>query len=337
MNTLGHKIFFYSLFFLKVLALIVVGFFVYLNWPIAKVNRPVDLGVTYSYKYAQSVNLDPKEVYLAMLDDLKIKNIRLPIYWDDAEKEKGQFDFSMIDWQLAEAQKRDAKVILVVGQKVPRWPECFIPQWAKDNDGIRKSELIRFVETAVKRYRNNPAVAYFQVENEPFLKFGECPALDAELLDQEIAVTRTLGGKPVIVTDSGELSFWIPAAKRADIFGTTMYRSVFSGRWNVALDYPIGPNFFRFKKWLIETLAHQQNAFVIELQGEPWLKGWTTDFPVDEQLESMNESKLVDNVEFAQKSGFDRVYLWGVEWWYWMKVKQNYPALWEEVKKINGQ
>src|SRR5659263_272335 len=66
-------------------------------------------------------------------------------------------------------------------------------------------------------------------------------------------------------------------------------------------DYPIGPRFFRFKHWLIKTFAHQDNAIVVELQAEPWIKGWTTSGPLDEQFKSMNPQKLEDNVEFARK------------------------------------
>jgi hypothetical protein len=333
---LGHKILYILLFILKFLALIAAGFLVYINWPVGKVDRPVDLGVTFSSKYAEAIQLDPREAYLAVLDDLQIKNIRLPVYWDDVEKEKDKYDFSNIDWQLSEAAKRNAKIILVVGQKVPRWPECFIPEWAKNDDELRKKELLKEIETVVKRYKDNPVVAYWQVENEPFLKFGNCPQLDINLLDSEIAIAREKGGgKPVIITDSGELSLWTKAAERADIFGTTMYKDVYSEKLNMSFSYPIGPNFFKFKKFLIKKFAHQENAIVIELQGEPWLKGWTTDFPVVDQLDSMDENKLKENVEFAQKSGFDTVYLWGAEWWYWMKTKKDYPGIWEAVKEIN--
>ena len=334
---LGHKIFYIFLFILKVLALIIAGFFVYINWPLKKVNQPLNLGVTYSSKYAEAIQLDPRETYLAILDDLKIKNIRLPVYWDEVEKENNKFDFSNIDWQLAEATKRNAKIILVVGQKVPRWPECFIPEWAKASDELRKKELLEEVETVVKRYRDNPAVAFWQVENEPFLKFGECPTLDINLFDQEIALTRRYGGgKPIIITDSGELSLWVNAAERADIFGTTMYKTVYSGKINMSFSYPIGPNFFKLKKFLIKKFAHQENAIVVELQGEPWLKGWTTNFSIPEQLDSMNSEKIKENVEFAQKSGFDTVYLWGAEWWYYMKTVKKHSAIWETVKEVNS-
>jgi len=26
--------------------------------------------------------------------------------------------------------------------------------------------------------------------------------------------------------------------------------------------------------------------------------------------------------------------LWGGEWWYWMKEKQNQPEIWQEAKKL---
>ena len=175
---------------------------------------------------------------------------------------------------------------------------------------------------------------FWQVENEPFLAFGICPKASAELLDQEIELVRIYGPeKEIIVTDSGELSLWIKAARRADVFGTTMYREVVSdkvGQWN----YPIGPRFFHFKKWLIETFADQDEAIVVELQGEPWISGWTTNAPLLEQFGSMNEFKLRDNVQFAKNAGFSEIYFWGAEWWYWLKTEKNYPGLWQEARGI---
>jgi hypothetical protein len=38
-------------------------------------------------------------------------------------------------------------------------------------------------------------------------------------------------------------------------------------------------------------------------------------------------------VNFAQKTGFDEVYLWGVEWWYFMKEK-GYPEYLEYAKNL---
>ncbi|MFA5777740.1 MAG: hypothetical protein WC906_04845 [Parcubacteria group bacterium] len=328
------KIFKASCLILSVSTVIVILFLVYFNLPVKNVESKVDMGVTFSNRYAKDIGLDWKETYSAMLDDLKVRKIRVPIYWDWVEPEEGKYDFSEVEWQLQEAQKRKAEVILVVGQKVPRWPECFIPEWANADDVKRKESLIKFVEAAVNHFKNYSAVKYWQVENEPFLDFGVCPVADYALVDQEIKIVRDNdSSRKIIVTDSGELSLWIPAAKRADIFGTTMYREVVNKRLG-AWKYPIGPNFFKFKRLLISVFANQKNAFVIELQGEPWLQGWTVNFPLSDQLVSMNENKLRDNVQFAKNSGFSGVYIWGVEWWYWAKVQQNYPNVWNEAKKI---
>ncbi len=313
---------------------LVIILFIYFNLPVKNVESKIDIGVTFSNRYAEDIGLDWKEAYVAILDDLKVKKIRIPIYWDLTEPKEGEYSFSDVEWQLEEAQKRNAEIILVIGQKVPRWPECFIPEWANVNDAKRKESLVRFVGTAVNHFKNYPAVKYWQVENEPFLVFGICPDIDTNQVDKEIEIVRKNdASRKIIITDSGELSLWVLAAKRADIFGTTMYREVVNKRLG-AWKYPIGPNFFKFKRLLIDVFANQKNAFVIELQGEPWLQGWTINFPLDQQLVSMNSDKLRENVQFAKNSGFSGVYIWGAEWWYWTKTTQNYPNIWEEAKKI---
>lgn len=310
---------------------------VYFNIPVSTFNKDAKLGVTFSSRYASDIHLNWKEVYLAMLDDLRVKKIRIPIYWNLVEKNENEYDFSDLDWQLSEAWQRNAEVILVIGQKVPRWPECAIPERLKNDDQKRKTELLKFIEVVVTRYKNNPEVKYWQVENEPFLPFGICPKLDVNLLDSEIALVKKLDpGRKIIVSDSGELSLWVRAASRADVFGTTMYRTI----WKKGLgyfDYPIGPRFFQFKYFLNKIIARQNNAIVVELQAEPWVAGYTTEVALTEQFKSMNAEKLKDNVNFARQVGFPEIYLWGVEWWYWLKAEKNHPELWETAKTLFSQ
>ena len=317
-----------------ILAILIVILFIYFNIPVKNQNDKAQLGVTFSSRYAEDIGLDWKETYLAMLDDLHVKKVRIPVYWDLVEKVEGQYNFSDIDWQLQEARKRNVEVILAVGQKVPRWPECFIPDWAAVSDSKRKEALLNFIPVVIERYKNDPEIKYWQVENEPFLGFGICPKPDSNLLDQEIASVRKIDeSKKIMTTDSGELSLWVKAAKRADIFGTTMYRNVYKPGIGY-YTYPIGPRFFHFKYGLIKLFAQQENAVVIELQAEPWIAGWTIDAPLSEQFKSMNEAKLKENVSYARKAGFPEIYLWGVEWWYWLKTQKNYPALWDTAKEL---
>ena len=313
------------------LAIILLGYF---NLPIQNTTQDAQLGMTFSNKYAASIGVDWRANYIAMLDDLKIRKIRIPVYWDLVEAKKGEYDFSEVDWQLQEAGKRGAEVILAMGQKTPRWPECNIPAWAMESDAVRKSNLLQYINATAEHYKNNKVVKYWQVENEPFLPFGICPPPDGTLLDSEIAVVKRVDRtREIIVTDSGELSLWIQAARRADIFGTTMYRTI----WKKGIgyfEYPIGPRFFQFKHLLIRLFAGQTKAIVIELQAEPWIGGSTTDGLLAEQFKSMNPQQLRDNVIYAQQVGFPEIYLWGVEWWYWLKTTQGHPELWDTAREL---
>lgn len=310
----------------------IVLLFGYFNFPVKKQNDNVEMGVTFSHRYAGDIGLNWKETLLAILDDLRVRNIRIPVYWDLVEFKEGEYDFSDVDWQLNEISKRNGKVVLVIGQKVPRWPECAIPSWAKSDDEKRKKKLLEFISIAVDRYKKNREITYWQVENEPFLRFGICPAFDVNLLDKELALVRSNDpGRPVIVTDSGELSLWVRAAKRADMFGTTMYRTIWKEGVGI-VTYPVGPRFFHFKSFLIKLFAQQNNVATIELQAEPWIAGWTTSASLEEQFKSMNPKILKENVDFAKKAGFSPIYLWGVEWWYWLKVEKNHFEVWDEAK-----
>lgn len=305
--------------------------FAYFNMPGPKPRTDTKFGITFSARYAESLGLSWKETYIALLDDMHVRKIRLPLYWDIMEKKQGEYDFADIDWQLEEAKKRDGEIILAMGQKVPRWPECFAPEWATAGD-VRKQGLLNFEQKVIERYKDHSEVKIWQVENEPFLQFGNCTDFDIKLLDVEVALVKKLDpSRPILTTDSGELSVWYRAAARGDIFGTTLYRDIWSKKFGY-ITYPIGPNFFLFKESIVRLLTDQENFIVIELQGEPWANGWIKDIPLEEQFITMDEHKLVADIEYAQQLGFPEIYLWGAEWWYWMKVEKQYPAVWEAAR-----
>lgn len=310
--------------------------FGYFNLPGPDPREDVKLGMTFSYRYAESLGLDWRETYLALLDEVGVKKMRLPVYWDLIESTPRTYDWNALDWQVAEAEKRNVDIILTIGQRVPRWPECHIPDWALETDEKRKSALLYFMGKTIDRYKGNSAVKMWQVENEPFLLFfGICPPFDGDFLDQEIAFVRSLDStRPILLTDSGELSLWVSAAKRGDVFGTTLYRHIWSPSVGGYFTYPIGPNFFRAKELLVRALTKQEQLIVIELQAEPWANGWIADVPLTEQSRTMDAVKLRENVRYAKQVGFPEIYLWGGEWWYWMKTKKDSPAVWETGKEL---
>lgn len=299
-------------------------------------KNEVKYGITFSARQAEDLGLNWQEVFTAMIDDLGIRRMRLSAYWDEVEKTQGEFNWDEIDWQVNEAAKVDSEIILSVGGRLPRWPECHFPEWAeKISQAEREQEILQYVEKTILRFRDNPKIKAWQVENEPFLShFGECPKLDSAFLDKEIALVRSLDNRPIVVTDSGEISVWVQAAKRADIFGTTMYRDTYSSHLNSYVHYPIEPGFFRFKKNLANLFASPDEWIVIELQGEPWGPKPFQELSKEERDKTMNLEKFMEITDFARRAGFDKLYFWGVEWWYWEKVTQNNPALWDFARTL---
>ncbi|MEA3273620.1 MAG: cellulase family glycosylhydrolase [Patescibacteria group bacterium] len=313
------------------------GLFLMLRKP-SNYTEDIKWGITYSKFFAEKAGLDWQKTYLAILDDLGSKKIRLPVYWQFVEQKEGEYDFADLDWMMEEAEKRQVEIILVVGRKVPRWPECHIPDWARELDeSEQQAKILKLIEVVVKRYRESDSLAVWQIENEPFLAFGECPALDVDFLDQEIKKTKSLDPKhPILITDSGEMSIWLRAAKRGDIFGTTMYRII----WNKHLKYfkyPLPPRFFWMKANLINLFYKDKPIIVCELQGEYWGPKQSYETPLALEMEHYPLEEFQQSLAYAKAVGFGEVYLWGVEWWYWLKEEHGDATYWEEAKTLLQQ
>ena len=82
------------------------------------VHEPDFFGVTFSTKFCEEIGLDWREVYLATLDDLEVREIRLPIYWDEIEKTSGVYDFSNYDYIIEEGEKRGVNFIVNIGWRL---------------------------------------------------------------------------------------------------------------------------------------------------------------------------------------------------------------------------
>lgn len=299
-------------------------------------NPAMRLGVSFDPNHTRWLGLDVPTVYTTILDDWGFKLIRLSAHWDLLQPKKSDtFDFTELDHLMDEAAKRNAKVVLAIGQKTPRWPECHLPLWLNQlsSEGAPRRLLLNYMTRVVQRYRNHPALEIWQVENEPFLKFGLCPPFNASDLREEIALVKNLDPQhPVLVTDSGELSTWFKTARAGDIFGTTLYRVV----WNKYLKYTnydwLPPAFYRLKLALLgRPLA---SAIVSELQAEPWIPAQDPRVvPFEEQFKSLSLERLKKNVSFAGRIGVTRSYLWGAEWWAWA-AGNGHPEFAEYIKTL---
>ncbi|MCB9798908.1 beta-galactosidase [Candidatus Nomurabacteria bacterium] len=319
--------------FSALFVLLLMGYYLYL---LNRQTYDIEFGISFNNVHAASLGLDWNEVYEAMMTDLQPKYVRISATWKEIEEVKGVFNFESLEWQMDVAHQHGAKVILVVGQKAPRWPECHIPAWVDYGKGESKQELLRYVEKTVLHFKDHPALEMWQVENEPFIRFqfGECERYDRKAIFDEIAIIKKLDQKhPTIVTDSGEMGLWWTAAHSGDFFGTTLYRvvripngTIFRYDWLPAIVY-------RIKAWV--TGVDMNRFFISELQAEPWFDtGDPTNTPIEVQEKTMDPDRLHKHIEFSRHVGAKRAYLWGVEWWYFMKQVHGDQRYWEIVRDI---
>lgn len=298
-------------------------------------------GVTFSKSHAKHLLGDRwREAYTAALDDLRATHVRIPFNWNDIEPEPGRFSFDEYDFMLREAEKRGVKVLAVVGHKLPRWPECHTPSWVTPevaaNEAYFEDRVIGAVRASVLHFKDSKTIWAWQVENEPFVFFfGECPQIPARLVAREVQTVRALDHRPIVMTDSGELAWWARSARFSDVLGVTLYRWT----WGTAFGYqryPLPPVFYARKAALVRKLYPLvERVIVTELQMEPWSPGVDIkDLPLVEQYRTMNVNQFRDNITFARVTGFDEFYLWGVEWWYWLKVEKGEASIWNAAKGL---
>ncbi len=321
---------------IEMILLIILGIFLILvAYLFLGFSKKVDVfwGVNFSQKQAQVLGLDWKEAYASILDDLGARKLKVGTYWDYIEWKKGEYSFDELDWQVQEAEKRNAKIILVIGRKTPGWPECHVPEWAKSLDEEKQQEeILKYIERIVLRYKDSKALRYWQVENEPFFPFGQCAWRDDKFLQKEIDLVKSLDSRKIIISESGEFPLWFKAAKYGDIVGTTMYRKVWFGEIKSYVVYPFTATFYRRKASLVKALFGKE-VIGVELQAEPWGPKLIYDSTIEEQEKSMDLERFKKNITFAQKVGFSENYFWGAEWWYWMK-EQGKPEIWEYAKTL---
>jgi len=321
--------------------IVVVGALFLLSIDYSPRKEPPVYGVSFSKFHADELKLDWKKTYLAILDDLNVRRLRLTAHWPLTEPKDGIYNFSELDFQIREAEKRNATVILAVGRRLPGWPECHTPDWVEKLPlDQQRVKLLEYIEIVVNRYKKSPAIQYWQVENEMFLVFfsrslcGKYGSGLEDLLKKEINLVHKLDpSRQVIITDSGEFGTWYKAYRTGDVFGTSMYLYVWWRNVLGPIRYPITPAFFKIKNSIVRLIYGKKSSIVIELSAEPWLLQPIVDTPIDVQLQRMGIDKFNEMINFSSKTGFDTFYLWGAEWWYWMN-QNNHPEFWNRAREL---
>lgn len=326
------KIIFYNLVGITVIFLFAV-------WLLSQKSVPAEInyGISFNTMYARELGLDWRETYDAILDDLQVRKLRLAAHWPMVEPVSNVYNFEELDYQIKRAEEVNANVILAVGRRLPRWPECHTPDWVKKLSYEEQQVVqIRYMTEVIERYKNSPTVVMWQVENEPFLKvfaFDHCGELDIDFLDKEIALVRELDPtRQILVTDSGNLGTWKGAYSRGDVFGTSVYVYF----WNPELGQfkTVLPAWaYRVKDNLLGVFYGNKPSVLIELSAEPWLLEPIRQVPLETQFTRMNLEKFENILSYAKDTRFDTQYLWGAEWWYWLR-HQGHPEMWDRGKRL---
>jgi len=324
-----------------IVGVLLILFFV--NWllesAMPEVKNP-DYGASFSIKYSEELGNDWHANYLALLNDMGLKKFRLMTYWDLVEPQKGQYDFTDLDWQINQATAHGAKVSLAIGFRQPRYPECHEPEWVKTlpvNETAWNNELYSYIQTVVDRYKNNPSIDSYQLENEAENNwFGSCrgSAAPRQRLQAEFDLIKRLDSRhPVYMSLSDEHGF--PLGKPIpDGYGFSIYRIVYSTNTQIHFyaTYPITDWFHRLRAFIIVHTQHRP-VFIHEMQLEPWGSSATENLSIAEQNKSMSVPQIHKSLAFGRKTGIKTQYLWGSEWWYWRKTHFNDSGPWNAVKQ----
>jgi hypothetical protein len=305
----------------------------WLSFVITPARDTYTFATSFSVKQSSQLGLDWKDNYTALLDDLEIRQFRLMSYWDDGEPTRGEYKFDDLDWQMDEAAKRGAKVSLAIGLRQPRWPECHEPTWATTLSKEEwKQELYDYIEVVVKRYNNHPALETFQLENEALAWwFGDCrESPDPVRIKEEFDLVKTWTDKPVwmSLSDQYGLSVNPPIP---DGYGYSLYLYVYNSILPGTYVNPSPPVWFHRVRAAAIDGMHNKPFYLHELQLEPWGPQEIKKLSEEEQNITMSPEQITYNLQYARKIGFDQVYTWGSEWWYWRKIN-GAPGVWEAIR-----
>ena len=314
------------------------------------IPAPVQVGISFSPQRAAYLGLDYR-VAFKRLEAMHFRVIRLSTYWDQVDRE----GYDQLDWLMSEARKSHQPVALTVGMKALGWPEFFIPASAVPVGGLHQGQdvatdsafreaALSFVDATVDRYRDNPVLVAWQVENEPFNRAGPQRLwIDAEFLRDEIASVRALDGhhRPVIVNAFSHFNLVFDQASarqgfdfrqwlgfdadsaerdglsvlgRGDVLGLDVYTAIgyqFLGSDHMSHADGDWPD--RLAR--VRDLAHKQVklAWITEAQAEPWE---SSDLNYANP-KSTSPSAIRGIFANLKDAGFTTVLFWGSEYWLW--------------------
>ena len=302
-------------------------------------RKPEQLGVSFIADYATYLGLDAHQTYGAILNDLHVKHLRLVGYWSDIEPVQGQYNFTELDYEMAQAKAHGATVNLSIGLRQPRYPECHAPSWVDTTkpDSTWEPQLNAFITTVVNRYKNNQALQTYQLENEFFNHFGACNNFDRSRLTSEYALVKRLDpSHPIILSRSNNYVGLLTSQPVPDEVGISIYRRVWDAQvTHRYFQYPFPSWYYAFLAGG-EQLLTGKPSVIHELQTEPWPPNGKDILQTSlrEQNKTFDAARLRATVKFARQTGIKDADLWGAEYWYYRMHVLHDPSVWKTAKSV---
>jgi hypothetical protein len=318
-----------------VLAVLVAAMFGIAKWYAWDTrHQPLVYGVSFIPAYAQSLGVDPQETMDALIG-IGVKQFRLVSYWNQTETSPGVYDFSLLDWQFKKAEAAHAQVILTIGLRQPRWPECHPPSFIDTSKPLStwQPQLENYMTAVINRYKNSPALYKYQLENEYFLKgFGDCKDFSrSRLVDEYNLVKRLDNNHPIIVGRSNNALGFPVGSPTPDQWSISVYKRVWdAGVTHRYLEYPFPAWFYGYIAGVQKIIWHKDMS-IAELQAEAWPPNSKpiTETSLAEQNKSLDAKRLKERFEYGKKTGMKSIDLWGGEYWYYRKVVLHDDSLWQ--------
>ncbi|MDQ3239078.1 MAG: beta-galactosidase [bacterium] len=317
--------------------------------------RPKVLGTTFSQLQCKYLKLDYLEC-LKSLCALPFDVIRISAYWDEIETHPNSFDYSVLDTIFQQISNTNLKIILCLGIKVPRWPEFHIPKYLREKYDINKKnqtidnydEITQkssdFLKQTILRYKNNPQLKYFLIENEGLnnAEFTKGRHLSYGFIRSQVNLVNLLKlpTQRVMCTNAIDLlppwskdgDYIKQSTQLADAVGINVYNKVPASD-NVYIE----PSIFYWHKlnsWKNYIRSQGREVWITESQAEPWEKyngkGTVVHTKNIHNPSSSPESAIALSSRLV-RIGFDNILLWGCEHWYYHK-KNNRSWWWDMIQ-----
>ncbi len=295
----------------------------------------ISFGITFSHTHLNYLKI-PINDALDLALEMGFSHLRLGSYWQEVEKSKGVYDFSVLEDLLNRCEETGQKVIMNVGAKSPRWPEFYWPGYLKEknfnNSEARKRTLL-FIKKLVRTLKKFSCITHWQVENEPLDPSGQKNlAIPFNFLKEEVELMRKLDSRPIILTlfanDLESRQLFLKMLPISDVIGLDLY-------YVELMNNNIGKPFYGGSRtsddYLREIVKTSSKEVIItELQAEPWEKdekGYLSKNP-----KSISPKLLESNLKKALSLGVKEILLWGFEYWCYKKSQGDNRYL-EVIKK----